>query len=203
MQSFDCRDKVGKNLIRRQEKMSSNNVRCRNAEAKVREAEAKVREAEAKVREAEARAREALGRERHTFILLQNLNEHHALTISSYSWRITRPLRWISLQLSLLKKPIFFPRLRLIGGGFILLIYQRISSFVHSVPLFHRLAIVVKSLLKKYVLSSFPGSISFYKGMVSKPCNLSIRELPLGAQNIYAELDQIITKYSNKSDRCE
>jgi hypothetical protein len=95
---------------------------------------------EAKARESEAKARES---EANMNLILSQLDAIKG----SKSWRITKPLRWMNLQISLLTQNGFKSRLKSIFFN----ILKRLVLFIESRP---KLKIVFITSLKKFGIYS-------------------------------------------------
>ena len=100
-----------------------------------KESEAKAKESEAKAKESEAKAKES---EANMNLILSQLDAIKG----SKSWRITKPLRWMNLQISLLTQNRFKSRLKFIFFN----IFKRFVFYIESRP---KLKIVFIMSLKK------------------------------------------------------
>jgi hypothetical protein len=121
-------------------KANESEAKANESEAKANESEAKANESEAKANESEAKANES---EANMNLILSQLDAIKG----SKSWRITKPLRSMNLQISLLTHNGFKSRLKSIFFN----ILKRLVLFIESRP---KLKIVFITSLKKFGIYS-------------------------------------------------
>jgi len=172
-------------------------VKARAAETKAEQSEAKANQAEAKANQAEAKANQAEVKAEELHIALHSV-------YTSRSWRITAPLRWLILQIRLLRQYGLFSRIKALIKKILGLLIGRGVAFMASHPgLRFRLIALLRKLglydaLRLVYLrlsrSHRPKKAGGYEG----PDNL--QDLTPLARRIYADLKNAIGKQQNKNN---